>query len=62
MPEYCNRHFHNKMLLVTMVIIIFRLVLEPKPLYIIDCCYFFNAEDRSYSKGRQVKIPVFSSN
>ena len=34
MPEYCNRHFHNKMLLVTMVIIIFRLVLEPQPLYI----------------------------
>ena len=34
-----------------MGIIIFRLVLEPQPLYIIHCCYFFSAEDRSYSKG-----------
>ena len=42
-----------------MVIIIFRLVLEPQPLYIIHCCYFFNAEDRSYTKGGKSKSVFF---
>ena len=59
MPEYCNRHFHNKMLLVTTVLIIFRLVLEPRLLYIIHCCYFLNTEDRSYSKGGKSKSLFF---
>ena len=36
-----------------MVIIIFRLVLEPQLLYIIH--NFFNAEDRSNSKGGKSK-------